>query len=99
MQQLRVVDLQEHAGDLPCQVGMHVLNQWEETLTWKGTDGGREKVKPCSCVMVYKEKQSFSHLTQHLLLLLRWSCSQHGRSQGLLTLHMYCRLERPQTGF
>lgn len=40
VQQFRVVNLQQHACDLPCQVGVHVLNQREETLTWKGQGVG-----------------------------------------------------------
>lgn len=41
VQQLRVVYLQQHACDLPCQVRVHVLDQREETLTWKeGRKGG-----------------------------------------------------------
>lgn len=34
VQQLRVVDLQQHAGYFSCQRGVHVLDQGEETLTW-----------------------------------------------------------------
>ena len=33
VQQLSVVDLQEHTGDLPGQVRVHALDQREETLT------------------------------------------------------------------
>ena len=32
VQQLGVVDLQEHPGDLPSQVGVYSLDQWEEPL-------------------------------------------------------------------
>lgn len=34
VQQLWVVDLQQHAGDLPREAGVHGLNEREETLTW-----------------------------------------------------------------
>lgn len=38
VEQLRVVDLQQHACDLACQAGVHVLDQWKQTLTyWRDT--------------------------------------------------------------
>lgn len=55
VQQLRVVNLQQHAGDLASQLRVHALDQWEQPLT------------------------------QHLLLLLWWGCSQHTGSQGVLS--------------
>lgn len=33
VEQLRVVDLQKHSGDLTGQAGVHVLNQGEQALT------------------------------------------------------------------
>ncbi len=33
VQQLRVIDLQQHSGDLSSQTGMHVLDEREQTLT------------------------------------------------------------------
>ena len=35
MEKLRVVDLQKHSRYLTSQAGMHVLDQREQTLTWK----------------------------------------------------------------
>lgn len=35
VKQLRVVDLQKHTGDLTRQAGVHVLDEGEQTLTWK----------------------------------------------------------------
>lgn len=32
VQQLRVVDLQQHASDLACQLGIHALNQREQAF-------------------------------------------------------------------
>lgn len=37
MQQFRVVNLQQHARDLACQVSMHALNQWKQTFPWNKT--------------------------------------------------------------
>lgn len=38
VEQLWVVDLQQHACDLACQAGVHVLDQWKQTLTyWRDT--------------------------------------------------------------
>lgn len=33
MEELGVVDFQQHTGDLASQAGMHILDEWEETLT------------------------------------------------------------------
>lgn len=41
------------------------------------------------CIFLDEQKETFS---QHLLLFLGWCCRQHGRGQGLLPLHMDCRL-------
>lgn len=56
MQQLRVVNLQQHASDLASQLGVHGLDEREQSLT------------------------------QHLLLFLGWSGSQHTGCQRLLAL-------------
>lgn len=55
VQQLRVVDLQQHACDLPCQVGVHVLNQRKETLTCKGRERKTEGEKAVTTA----QKQDF----------------------------------------
>jgi len=53
VEQLGVVDLQQHAGDLAGEVGVHPLDQWEESLSqhlllllWRsrGQHGGRERL-------------------------------------------------------
>jgi len=49
VEQLRVVDLQQHAGYLPRQAGMHVLDEREEALTWCGE---RERERQSSSVLV-----------------------------------------------
>jgi len=52
VEQLGVVDLQQHAGDLAGEVWVHPLDQWEESLSqhlllllWRsrGQHGGRER--------------------------------------------------------
>jgi len=61
---LSVINLEQHAGDLACQIGEHPLDEREETLT------------------------------QHLLLFLWRSRSEHGSSEGLLSLHEHSLLGR-----
>lgn len=39
MEELRVVDFQQHTSDLASQAGMHILDKWEETLTWEKKRG------------------------------------------------------------
>lgn len=48
MKQLRVVNLQQHAGNLAGQAGMHVLDQWKQTLTCRsdGEDLERNAINP-----------------------------------------------------
>jgi len=42
VQQLRVIDLQQHAGDLSSQTGMHVLDEREQTLTCRRRERARD---------------------------------------------------------
>lgn len=48
VKQLWVVNLQQHASNLACQAGMHVLDQWEQTLTYErdGEDLESKAINP-----------------------------------------------------
>lgn len=61
----------------------------------------REKNAVKKTLLTFKStiNKAVTKLTQHLLLLLRQRCSQHGGRQGLLTLHMHSRLEKQGTVF
>lgn len=56
VQQFRVVNLQQHASDLSCQVGMHGLNQWEKTLT-------------CWCKKKRKKKKEINNTLKYIIRL------------------------------
>lgn len=51
MEELRVVDFQQHTSDLASQAGMHILDKWEETLTWE------RKMKHLPHFIVWWEEQ------------------------------------------
>ena len=105
MQQLRVVDLQQHPSYLPSQVRVHRLDEWEQTFTCGKVchenpsgipveDGHWHlgqwfSVAPPTPPPLL---QTHGFLTQHLLLFLGGCCSQHGGGQRLLPLHVDRRL-------
>ena len=74
MEQLRVVDFQQHAGDLASQAGVHVLDQREQTLTCRRRRNTGGSVVGTPSVTYQAEEGPLHSQVSHVLYRLCIDC-------------------------